>query len=153
MIKMKYIALLILVFSYFPALASMTSWETEKDQEITEILKYIGEVQSIAQKSRAIQSSDIYNEVQKIIPTNLQSTQIWKIGTIAGLFYYPGNASHVRYDEVYDQAEKYCAILLSQRCDNNSKHYLSLMQSQFGQDAGESLQYKEFVKAQNLLCK
>ena len=130
----------------------MTTWEAEKDHEITEVLNYISALQSIAQKSSTIDGKDFYDEAQKIIPANLPSKHIWKIGMVAGLFYFPGDASHVRYDEVFYQAEKYCAILLSRRCDRESKHYLSLMQLQFGNDGGESLWYQNRINAQNKLC-
>ncbi len=150
---MKHLVLSLLIFYCFPAIASMTIWDAEKDQEITEILKYIGKVQSVANKYGIIKSSELYNKVKNIIPITLPSVQIWKIGTIARLFYYPGNAAHVGYDEVYFQTEQYCSILLSQRCDIDSKHYLSIMQSQFGQDAGGSLHYKKLVNTQNLQCR
>ncbi len=150
---LKGIVLVAFMIFCFPSAASMTSKDENKDHEITEILSYVAKIQSIAQRNKSIKSNEVLNEVKRVIPASLHSIQVWKIGTISGAFFHPGSASHSEYDEAYYQAEKYCATLLSKRCDSDSKYYLSSMKSQFGKDGGESLIYNNLLSNQTELCK
>lgn len=131
------------------AVAEMTEWEIQKDREVNKVMELIGSVQKIGRNSRNVDKSKIEEEIKKIINDTLKSEDLYRIGIITGVFYFPGDASHVTYDHAFDYSNNLCAILLSKRTDHLSAYYLKQMSALFGRDGDGVSFYNGLLKQQS----
>jgi hypothetical protein len=82
-----------------------------------ERLARINDIEGNGKHTNGYLSQASVTEIEKLVNEISDSESLTKLGLICGHLYYPGNASHVSYDDVFDWAMWVAAGILAKRTE------------------------------------
>jgi hypothetical protein len=148
---MKFAALTLCILVCTVSIANGASSKEEQIRETLRIMNILYQ-EAVMYKDKeytAEEFRDFRGQVQKTVETTLATIQnpeiLVRLTLTADLFYLPGNAKDVKFDEVFFQTYHICIAKLAENVCQENYEALKTIQSEMNPDGGDSVVLKEIL--------